>query len=237
MTDSALSRILGVLTAPERTFRAIRERPTWVVAFLVVLAITAGVGQLAQSKVDTERVIRDMLEEAGTVDQARIDEIVARQESRNPVFEGVASTAATALIPLLCALYFWLGTRLFGGEPTFPQSLATVVHAFVPWWALKALLSVPALVSRRELSLEEASRGLLPSNLGFLLADDAPLLLRGVATALDLFTLWGLVLLVLGFAIVARVSRVASAALTLVIWILVLGLTLIPMVLPKLLSG
>lgn len=237
MTDSGFNRVASVLISPAATFQAIRERPTWLVAFLLVILVTGVVGQIAQAKVDPETMIRDMMEGAGSaVPEERIEEIIERQENQSPVVGALVSTAFITIIPLLCAVYFWMGTRLFGGEPTFKQSFSTVVHSFVPWWAVKALLSVPALLTRDELTVQEASTGLLPSNLGLLVNEETPVLLRSLAISLDVFTLWGLFLMVLGFSVVAKISKLASGALAFLVWLLVFGLTLLPMLLPALLS-
>ncbi len=60
MTDSSLHRIVGVLVSPSKTFRALRERPTWLAAFVFVALVTGVVGQIGQAKVDPEAMIRDV---------------------------------------------------------------------------------------------------------------------------------------------------------------------------------
>jgi hypothetical protein len=225
-----------VLTSPARTFEALRQRPTWLLAFLLVVLVTGVVGQIGQAKVDPEAMIRHMMAGGGSaVPEERIEEIIERQENQSPVVAAFAALALVAIAPLSCALYFWLGTRLFGGEPTFRLSFSTVVHAFIPWWAVKALLALPVLLTREELTVAEATSGVLPSNLAGFLVDDTSPLVRILATSLDVFTLWGLFLLALGFSVVARISMGASVALTFLVWLTILGMTLLPLLLPNLL--
>ncbi len=171
------------------------------------------------------------------VSEERIEEIVERQEDQSPIVAGLTSLAFVAILPVLCALYFWLGTRLFGGEPGFGQTFSAVVHSLVPWWALKALLSLPVFLSSSELTVTQAASGVLPSNLAVFLGEGASPFWRSLATSLDLFTIWGLGLLVVGVSIVARIPKAASAALTFFVWLVILGATLLPMMLPALLSS
>ena len=99
----------------------------------------------------------------------------------------------------------------------------------VPWWGVKSILSLPALLSRSEITYEDAtSGGLLPSNLGFLMSEDASMPMKGIAASVDLFSIWSLFLMVIGYAIVARVSRVSTTVLAVFLWMLVPAVTLIP---------
>jgi hypothetical protein len=83
--------------------------------------------------------------------------------------------------------------------------------------ALQALLSLPALWRVDSIAPEHAPF-LLPSSLAALLPDSAPVQLRGLAGALDLFSLWAIALASLGMAQVAQVSRRRSVTIVLVVW-------------------
>ena len=86
-----------------------------------------------------------------------------------------------------------------------------------------AVSRCPAL-SRTEISPEEMmSGGVLASSLRPLAPEDAPIL-ASVLGSLDFFTVWSVVLLVLGYRAVARVSTQTATTVALVFWALwVLG--------------
>jgi hypothetical protein len=64
----------------------------------------------------------------------------------------------------------------------------------------------------------------LPSNLGFLAPEGASAAVLSLLSAFDLFKLWTLVLLVIGFAAVARLKKGTAAAAVVGCWALyVLG--------------
>lgn len=229
MGDSSFGRLIGVVTSPARTFELLRDNPQWIVALVVLALIGGGVGQFAQSRVDSADMVRTFMERSSRdFTDEQIEEAIARQEGQSPAIGIVFTFLFMVLVPLLGALYFWIGTRLFGGDPSYRQSLATLVHAMVPWWGIKSLLTVPALLARDEISYEEATSGLLPSNLAFLVSDEASLALKGLAASIDLFSIWSLVLMAIGFSIVARVSKLSSGVLTFGLWALVTAVTLIP---------
>ncbi len=62
MENSSFGRLIGVLVSPLKTFASIAERPTWLVAFLVVALAPAIPGFLAVPKVDWEEVARTQIE-------------------------------------------------------------------------------------------------------------------------------------------------------------------------------
>ena len=87
--DSSFARLIGALAAPVKTFRSIAERPTWLVAFLVVMLSPLLPGILAVPKIDWEEVAKDNV---GTL---RLD------AGRHPDARRRAANAGlTALIPV-----------------------------------------------------------------------------------------------------------------------------------------
>ena len=65
MESSAFGRLIGVLVAPQKTFRSIAERPTWLVAFLVLALSPLLGGLVAKPKIDWEEVARHQIERSG----------------------------------------------------------------------------------------------------------------------------------------------------------------------------
>jgi hypothetical protein len=56
------------------------------------------------------------------------------------------------------------------------------------------------------------------SHLGVLLSPDAPAWLTAVASTISIFNIWTVVLLILGFATVGKISKGRAAVVTLVPW-------------------
>jgi hypothetical protein len=220
MEDSSFGRLFGVLVSPVQTFRSIAERPTWLVAFLLLYILGSGVAVLTFQKVDFAAGMREQMEERG-------QKLPPGSEgSFVPMVKTMTIASAVVLAPgfyfLVAALFLLL--NLVGGELDYRKSLAVTVHAYLPF-ALAALLTLPVALSRGAISFKEMQAGsLLHSNLGFLVAEADHPVAHALLGSCDLFVLWTVVLFILGYHIVARVSRKAAAATVLSLWLLVVAL-------------
>ena len=82
-----------------------------------------------------------------------------------------------------------------------------------------ALISIPVFLSHPEASLtQQAAQRVVASNVGaFLPADTAPALLSA-ASSLDVFALWSLALLVIGFRRIPALPPGSATALPIILW-------------------
>jgi hypothetical protein len=107
-----------------------------------------------------------------------------------------------------------------GSQQRYVQSLAVTVHAFLPL-AVAALLSVPVILGKGAISTEEVmSGGVLSSNLGILASDDASPAIRSLLQSLDFFSVWSVVLLVIGYTQTTRLSSRTVAVVVICAWAL-----------------
>ena len=226
MADKSFSRLAGALVSPEPTFEKIGKRPTWLVAWLVLLLGIGLLGLVVHEKTDYREVTTRALEARGQIDtmsEDQIERVVEMQERFGAVGAGAGALFAGALFCLL-ALFYWVVFRLLGSELTYKQSLATYVHGYLPL-AVHALLAVLVLWGRGDLSYEEiTARDFLASHLGVFAPEDSGLVLRSFLTGIDFFTLWSVVLLAIGYRVVAKVSAVTAGVVATVFWLLALGL-------------
>ena len=219
MEDSSLGRLIGVLISPGKTFRSIAERPTWVVALVVLVLLGAAAGYLIVQKLDMAEVISQSMGDRGR--QATDEEI----ERATEMFERfgwlgalVGTTVVAPLGFLVFALVFWVVFKLQGGEFSYQTSLSVTLHSLMPT-AVLSLLSLPVIYSRGTIGLEESQRGVLFSNLAPLAPEEAGTALTALMASIDLFTIWSLVLLTIGYSIVGRVSKTSAGFTVVILWI------------------
>lgn len=223
MHESGFGRVIGALVSPEKTFRSIAERPTWVVPLLLLVLVTCLIGYEVGQRVDFEQQIRQQMAERGDkVSEADIQRGVDFMEKFGKIF----FLAPAVLSPgayLLFALVFLVALRLSGSEIGFAQSFSVIVHSMVPW-LVHALLSLPLILRQEALDPETLQRGgVLMSNLAALAPEDSGKVLLSLLGSLDLFSVWTLVLLIIGYRVVARVSATTATAVTLTLWVLLLA--------------
>lgn len=217
MSDSSFSRVISVLTAPARTFAAIAERPTFVVPLLLLAVLGAVAVNITFTKVDPQDFVRQM-EEQGRDLPPNVDTSTILKFSR------WAGTAGALLISpftyVIVALLFWALLRMLGSDMDFKRSLAVTSHAFLPF-GLAALIGVPVALARDTISLEEVQAGqFLQSNLGILAGEDTSQVVKALLSSVDVFSIWCIVLLAIGYRIVAKVSKGAAWGSVLAIWAL-----------------
>jgi len=225
MQDSSVSRVIGVLTSPERTYRSIRERPTWLVALAAIVLIGAGVYFVMSQRMDMGEIVRESIEQSGReVTEDQLEGMIDFYDRFGSVFSIVMIIVGSPIFYLLGTLGLWVVVRLVGADLSFKQGFSTFVHAQMPQ-VVASLLSLPAILSRPEFHFEDVQTGsVLPSNLGYLAPEEASPALLALLSSIDVFTIWTLVLLVIGIATVGRLKRRTAAVGVGICWALyVLG--------------
>lgn len=225
MHDSSLGRIVGVLVAPEATFRSIAARPSWLVVWLVILAVGLGVAGAVVSSVDFREVAERTLERRDTpLTEEQRESSVEMQEKVLPYSIPIGTVVWTLLL-LLFAVFYWGALHLVGSDIDYRRTLSTYLYASVPAYVVGGLIALIVILGRGEVTPEELeTRSFLASNLTvFAPADASPVLLAALGS-FDFFVLWTAVLLVLGLRAVAQVSTASAVGLVAIFFLLRLGL-------------
>lgn len=220
MEESGLGRLVGALVTPRRTFEAVGRRPTWVLP-LVALVLAAAVNNVVlAARTDFAALTREAMERSGQdIDAQRVELVAGLQRAVAPV----TAVASVPIALLALALVFWVALKLVGGELSYRQSLAVVGHGLLPWLPAM-LLSLPSLLARPAFGLADyEDLGFFPATIPSSLAAAAPAGaspgLEAVLASLDLFSLWSLALLGLGFSVAAGVSRLTAGAAVVSLWL------------------
>lgn len=223
MKDSSWGRLIGVLVAPAETFRSIAERPTWLAPLLVLVLLGGAVGLVLQVRTDPEEMVRGQMEMIKVdVPQEQVDKMVEDAESRTTGAKiGLAVLGALfqGLVYAVVAVLFWIGLRMFGSELDYLRSLATTLHGYMPL-AVGSLINLPLMLTRERLTFEDTlNGGVLVSSLKALATEDASSLTETLLGSFDLFTIWTLVLLTIGYKAVAKVSTAVASGIVILFWL------------------
>jgi hypothetical protein len=225
LEDSSFGRLIGVLVSPGKTFRSIAERPTWLVPFLVLMALSLVIGWFLFSRVDPEEMVRYQFGKfIDRLPPEQIEQAIHDAENmttgKRLLQIGISLPVAALMYAVLSAL-FLVVFKLMGSEMTFKQSLSTYLHALVPVGVVSALINLPLILTRESISPEEVmGGGVLVASPAILASEETSAVIRSLLGSLNFFTLWTLVLLAIGYRIVARVSIAASAGTVFTLWLL-----------------
>ena len=225
---SPLSRIVNVFFSPSETFTDLKRSSSWWMAWLLVilmsipffLAIEQKVGyeQLVRNQISTNRMARDAMDKLPP-DQRD------QQIKNRAVFAKYFSyaTPILGLIVYVLVAALLMGTFNFGlgTEVPFSLSLAIVVYSYLPQ-ALRSILAAIALYAGADPSAFDPNNP-IASNLGILVNRVDHPALYVFASWVDLFGIWIVILLGIGFSCVSKVKR-STAIAVVAAWYLLMAL-------------
>lgn len=218
-TDLALDGtvLVATLTRPDHGLAAVATRRRSLTALAVATLASLLFTAVAVPRIDFGR-------EAGRGGDGQVEELTPHQleqarlqAAKIGAVAGYANALlGPALLVLGSALALWLAFKVAGTRPGLKATVAVAAHAFLPLF-LAQLLAVPAVLAKAPLGAQELPR-LLPSSLAALLPPGASPVLTALASSADLFTLWAVVLLVIGMAKVAGSTRLRAAVVVGLLW-------------------
>jgi hypothetical protein len=234
---SAVQRLWMMFTSPNEVFQDIRIKPTWVLCMIVYVAVVTVGSLVVYSYMDHEANIRGGLAMMNIeVPEEQIEEAVQKAEDfwyRKPLIIGLV---AWPIILFLSAGVFFLMLKMMGSESGYVETLSTMLHAY---WPSKTVYSVllAALVAAKGTVTEFGMVRVLKSSVAGFLSGDISLPMMTFTSFIDVFRIWGVVLLIIGLGIVAGISRGKAIAAALIPWIFLIVLWTALSALPSLFTG
>jgi len=213
MNESVFARFVTIITDPVATMNVVRENPRWAAAALGVVLLVAVYSGATMHISGPEQV--DMMQDTRfgeMMGPEQIEEMYARYDDitfTDRVVTGMTSGFGTLFALLVITVVYMLFGKLAGGSGSFRQVLGVTMWASFVGMGLSALVKLPIVLSKG--SSFDVSLG--PA---ILVAE------RGVTDVLfqllslfDLFSIWAVVLVVLGFESVHGFAR--NKAVTVVV--------------------
>ncbi len=200
-TDNSFSRIFGVLFAPKPTFESIVRRPTWVVPvvlgcifFMAVVAVFTQRGGWP-SFFEKQNATNSRMQKMSAEDRERT---MNAQVKFAPTFGYVEGVVIPPIAAVVVAAVLMLVFNLSGATKVdFKTSLAIVSYAWVPW-LIHGVLSILILFLKDPASVD--LQNIVASNPGAFLSDDASKWLVSLLSSIDIFAMWTLILLAIGYS-------------------------------------
>jgi hypothetical protein len=226
-----------MFTSPNEVFQDIKIKPTWVLCLIAYVAVVTVGSLVVYSYMDHDANIRSGLAMMNIeIPEAQIEEAVQKSEDfwyRKPLIIGLV---AWPIILFLSAAVFFLMLKMMGSESNYVETLSTMLHAY---WPSKTVYSVllAALVASKGTVSEFGLVRVLKSSVAGFLSGDISLPLMTFTSFIDVFRIWGVVLLIIGFGIVAGISRGKAIAAGLIPWVLLIVFWTALSALPSLFTG
>jgi ABC-type multidrug transport system fused ATPase/permease subunit len=216
-------RVYNLFFAPTRTFADIRVNKSWWVPFLLTVicsymltlsgAAKIGFHQLTVNAVssNTNSLTEDMLPE-------QRESTISTAETTLKI-SAFSAPVLILLYNVLYALVLWAGIALAGGQANFASIFAVLLYSDLIQ-NIRAIGSVIVLFvggDPTSFNIQNA----LGTNPGFYIDRDAAPWLRTLLETMDLVTVWYLLLITFGCAVVGKISRTSSAVVVFGLWFVI----------------
>jgi len=211
------ARILNTFVAPGKTFADLRRSARWWVPFLLLSVVSLAFFYLVDQKIGFRKVVENQI--GASAKASRQMEQLPPDQRNQAMARQIAGTryflygypAVIFLWNLIIAAILFATFKFAAGSGVlFKTSLAIVMYASLPLLVktLLAMLSLAAGASPDAFSIQNP----VATNPGYFVAPGESPFLYSVATALDVFMIWTLVLTGIGFSTAGKVKRSTSMA-------------------------
>jgi hypothetical protein len=209
---SPVDRVISVFFSPSKLFADLRRDPSWWVAWVLISVFVLLFMFAIQKQVGFDQVTKNEIA-ANTKNAERFEKLTPEQRDQQLViaekFTKYFSYGSPITILIIAALVaaVLLGTFNFGmgTDISFGVALAIVLWAWVPG-ILKSLLAAISLFAGADPEGFNI-RNPAATNLGFFVSRTDYPVLHSIASSIDIFAIWSLILMGIGFAAVSKVKR------------------------------
>jgi hypothetical protein len=221
---SQVERVVDTFIAPTKTFTDILRSTSWWLPFLLLVLVTLGSTLTMEKQVGWERVAENQVHQNPKQEEAMANLTPEQRTGRIQVAAKIwryLSYGSFALILMFAAIFsliYWASFNFgLGAKTTFSQMFAVSMYASLPR-LLIGVLSILTLLFGNDAESFDAKNP-VGTNLAYYMPDSGPAL-KAALSFFDVIGLWQLVLLVIGMAIVAKVSTGRAAAVVVGWWLL-----------------
>ena len=202
---SPFGRIIGTLFSPKSTFEDIVRKPGWVLPMAVLILISIGLSFTLAQRADWAEVSKEQIAKSKFASR-QFDQL--SEDQRRTAYEQAATRAKVIrcvrgfigwpmLLLVSSGLYFGAFKLIGGARTNFATAFAVTTFAYLPV-GLRELIAIPVMFLKDPASIDPEN--FLASNPAAILGNDLPTWQMVPLASLDVFGLWALALLAIGFS-------------------------------------
>ncbi len=219
------SRIINSFIAPNKTFTDLRRNSSWWAPWILISVVALLFVYTVQVKVGFDQVIRNEIannaRSEAQLSRLPADQRAERMQGIIKFTQAVAyASPVTGLIAFVIIAAVLMATFNFGAGASIPfkTSLAVVTYGNLPTvvYSLLGILSLAVGVNPEGFNIKNP----VATNPAYFLDPTGNRFVYGMASALDLFVLWTLILMAIGYSAVSKLKR-STAVAVIIGWYLV----------------
>jgi hypothetical protein len=209
--------LTGIFFEPGRVFEALRSRPRFLIAGLILLLLTIGVTVALYKRVDMDQFIRQEMEKS-----QRNAEMPPEQKEMaikiGKIVGGVIVPLFVVIEIALGAAIYLLAVMAFGGTIGYKKSLAVWVYSSLPPAVLGTIVALLVLFLKTPDAIDP--KHLLVTNPGAFMNPEASPVLTTLLSQFDLLRFYGMFLAAVGLRKVARISSGSAWTIVILLWLI-----------------
>jgi len=206
-TISTPATLTGIFFEPSRVFEALRTRPRFLMATIVLMVLTIAVTFAVFQRIDMGEYIREKMERSPNAAQ-QTEQQKEIGVKFGKIFGAVLIPAFVPIALLAGAGLYLLGVMAFGGSITYKKSLAVWAYSSLPPAVLGSVVAVLVLFLKAPETIDPEH--LLVTNPGAFMGTNSSPALVALLSQLDVLRFFGLFLAALGLRKVAKMSSGAA---------------------------
>lgn len=215
---SQSSRIIDTFIAPSKTFTDINRSTSWWVPWLLMSVISLAFVMVAGQKVGFEKITNTQMQ-SNPKQVERMEKLPPDQRAQNMALAAKITQGISYATPLFILLFtviiaaVLMGTFNFGAgtQMSFGAAMAVTMYSFVPS-IIKTVLATVSLLAGADPDAFRIDNP-IATNLGFFLSSTEHPALYKLASSIDIFTIWTMILMVIGFTCISKAKKGTSAAI------------------------
>ena len=213
------ARLTNTLLSPGETFEDVNRKPTWIAPMIIAIVTVVASTFFFQWRVnpDWDSIMRNQTKKRmERSNQSLTDEQMEQQIKIGKViakFVPLIVAVFTPIVYVVLAGIFALGLMLIQAKTTFKKILSVVAWTSAAVGIVMTVVTMASLMVRDEESLKsiDPTQGaIIPSNLGAFLSSGTSAVIKSLAGSIDIFTIWTLILLTIGFAAIAGSRKIKT---------------------------
>ncbi len=214
-TMSGFSKVINTYFEPRKVFESLKIKPTWLIPFIIVSVLGMASFWFTYPLI-MKGVITNIQENERYTEEQKEMIIERIGEAEHPPVYQLAFAPAGTLVYLvfISAVLYFVFNVLLGGSSSFKRVLS--VFSYSSLIAIpKAIVHIPLAFARDTANVQ--------TSLAILLSPDAKdSFLYKVLGGFDIFTLWQVIVLSLGLAVMYNYTTKKSFTVVLILWVLLI---------------
>lgn len=215
-------RLVNVFIAPSKTFEDLKRNSSWWVPWAISAVFTLIFSIIAVQKIDMARFVQEQIDRSPSA-QKRLENLTPEQRAQGMAIQATitkvgfyaAPVIALLLGLIVAAVLMAVYNFVLGAEVPFPRAMAVVFYSGIPG-ILGTILLIISFLASSDPNTIDITRNPMPTNPAFFMDPEGNKVLYALASAIDVFKIWAVVLLGLGFSTVSsnRKPNVATSITT-----------------------